>query len=69
LPAQVGGLRNLDHVGALAEHVLDRRARPRVTEMRLSKHGRYTAEADASRRELAALLRSIRALASSCVND
>jgi hypothetical protein len=33
------------------------------------KHGRYTAEADANRRELAALLRSMRALASPCEND
>jgi hypothetical protein len=33
------------------------------------KHGRYTAEAVARRRELAALLRSMRALASPCEND
>jgi uncharacterized protein YjcR len=33
------------------------------------KHGRYTAEAVANRRELAALLRSMRALASPCEND
>ena len=33
------------------------------------KHGRYTAEAHANRRELAALLRSMRAIASPCKND
>jgi len=33
------------------------------------KHGRYTAEAHASQRELAALLRSMRVLASPCEND